>query len=67
MLHSGKIFQHPKGGSSGVAQSASVVLSHEYMPLYVPSPSSRGHRGMSGTSGQLMRVWFAIPGHCEGV
>ena len=59
-----KILSSGLGGSSGVAASASVILDHEYMPLYVPSPSSRGHRS-AGSAGQLMRIWFAIPSHCE--
>merc|ERR1712048_1468511 len=54
-----------QGGSSGVAASASVILDHEYMPLFVPSPSSRGHRS-AGSAGQLMRIWFAIPSSVEG-
>jgi len=58
------IFKSGSGGASGVASSASVILDHEYMPLYVPSPSSRGHRS-AGSAGQLMRIWFAIPSHCE--
>ena len=53
-----------QSGSSGIS-SASVLLEHEYMPLYVPSPSSRGSSHSSGRSsgstGQLMRIWFAIP------
>ena len=34
------------------------------MPLYVPSPSSRGPRSAS-SAGQLMRIWFAIPRNCD--
>ena len=31
------------------------------MPLYVPGPSSRSGRTSSQSTGQLMRIWIAIP------
>ena len=55
-----------QGGSSGVAAPANVLLDHEYMPLYVPGPASRGNRS-SATVGQLARIWFAIPANCDKV
>ena len=49
------------GGSSGTIANASVLLEHENMPLYVPGPSSRSGRTSSQSTGQLMRIWIAIP------
>jgi len=50
-----------QGGSSGPIANASVLLEHENMPLYVPGPSSRSGRTSSQSTGQLMRIWIAIP------
>ena len=59
-----------KGGSSAI--SAKVLLEHEFMPLFVPVPSAGVARGgggsagrsSSGSVGQLMRIWFALPANC---
>ena len=53
--------RHILGGSSGPIANASVLLEHENMPLYVPGPSSRSGRTSSQSTGQLMRIWIAIP------
>ena len=56
-----RVDRHILGGSSGPIANASVLLEHENMPLYVPGPSSRSGRTSSQSTGQLMRIWIAIP------
>ena len=65
-----------QGGSS--ALSAKVLLEHEFMPLFVLVPTAAGVGGIgrggsggsgasarqSGSIGQLMRIWFALPADC---